>query len=50
MGQEPWLGYLTSIKYTEESKPIVESNKLVETCRGRGINSERLYCLKEIFL
>src|SRR5205085_2635333 len=26
MGQEPWLGFITSIKYTEESKPIVESN------------------------
>lgn len=50
MGQEPWLSYLTSIKYTEESKPIVESDKLVQTCMSRSINSERLYCLKEIFL
>jgi L-ascorbate metabolism protein UlaG (beta-lactamase superfamily) len=50
MGQEPWLSYLTSIRYTDESRPIVESNKLVADCRSRGIVSERLYCQKELFL
>jgi hypothetical protein len=50
MGQEPWLSYLTSIRYTDESRPIVESNKLVADCRSRGIVSERLYCKKELFL
>jgi L-ascorbate metabolism protein UlaG (beta-lactamase superfamily) len=50
MGQEPWLTFLTSIKYTPESRPIVESNKLVEYCTSQGITSERLYCQKEIFL
>lgn len=50
MGQEPWLTYLTSIQYTEESRPIIESNKLVEECRKRGIESERLFGHKEIHL
>jgi hypothetical protein len=50
MGQEPWLNYLTTIHYTEQSKPIVESNKLVEACRSRNIVSERLYGSKEMFL
>jgi hypothetical protein len=50
MGQEPWLTYLTSIQYTEQSGPIVESNKLVAECRRRGIESERLFGHKEIFL
>ena len=50
MGQEPWLTYLTSIQYTDESRPIVESNKLVAECVSRGITSERLYCKKEIIL
>jgi L-ascorbate metabolism protein UlaG (beta-lactamase superfamily)/alpha-ketoglutarate-dependent taurine dioxygenase len=50
MGQEPWLSYITSIEYTDESKPIVESNTLVEACRERGITSERLYVMKEMFL
>ena len=50
MGQEPWLTYLTSIKYTETSRPILESNKLVEECRSRGMESERLYGHKEIEL
>ena len=50
MGQEPWLTYLTSIQYTEASRPIVESNKLVAECGKRGVVSERLYGRKEIFL
>ncbi len=50
MGQEPWLTYLTSIQYTEESRPIVDSNKLVQDCRVRGLESERLYGHKEIFI
>jgi len=50
MGQEPWLCFLTSIKYTEQSKPIVESNKLVAACREAGLESERLYGSKEIVL
>ena len=50
MGQEPWLTYLTSIKYTEQSRPIVDSNKLVAECRNSGLTSERLFGQKEIFL
>jgi hypothetical protein len=50
MGQEPWLTFLTSIKYTPESRPIVESDKLVEYCTGRDVIAERLFCQKEIFL
>jgi L-ascorbate metabolism protein UlaG (beta-lactamase superfamily) len=50
MGQEPWLTFLTSIQYTDESRPIVESDKLVDECRRRGLTAERLYLKKEIFL
>ncbi|MEO1432875.1 MAG: thioester reductase domain-containing protein [Cyanobacteria bacterium J06633_8] len=50
MGQEPWLVYITSIIYTDDSRPIVESNKLVEFCKQIGIHSERLYGCKEIIL
>jgi L-ascorbate metabolism protein UlaG (beta-lactamase superfamily) len=50
MGQEPWLTFLTSIQYTENSRPIVDSNKLVEACKQQGIESERLFGRKEIFL
>jgi L-ascorbate metabolism protein UlaG (beta-lactamase superfamily) len=48
MGQEPWLNHLTSIQYSEQSRPIVESDRLVAECLRRGIVSERLYCHKEI--
>jgi L-ascorbate metabolism protein UlaG (beta-lactamase superfamily) len=50
MGQEPWCSFLTSIQYTEQSRPIVESTKLVNACLERGINSERLFGRKEILL
>jgi L-ascorbate metabolism protein UlaG (beta-lactamase superfamily) len=50
MGQEPWLSYITSIEYTSESKPIVESDKLIEACRGLGRVTERLYGTKDIVL
>jgi L-ascorbate metabolism protein UlaG (beta-lactamase superfamily) len=50
MGQEPWLTHITSIKYTEESLPIVESNKLISDCKQRGLESERLLGFKEIKL
>lgn len=48
MGQEPWLTFVTSIQYTEESHPIVESNRLVAECRNRGLVAERLFGRKEI--
>jgi L-ascorbate metabolism protein UlaG (beta-lactamase superfamily) len=48
MGQEPWLTFLTSICYTDTSRPIVESDKFVEYCRTNGIESERLYGKKII--
>jgi L-ascorbate metabolism protein UlaG (beta-lactamase superfamily) len=50
MGQEPWLTFLTTIRYTDESRPIVESNKLLADCRARGITAERPLGHKEIFL
>jgi len=48
MGQEPWLTFISSIKYTEKSKPIVESNKLIESCKERGVDAERLFGCKEL--
>lgn len=50
MGHEPWLTFITSIRYTSESRPIVESEKLLQLCKSRGIESERLFGKKEIFL
>jgi len=50
MGQEPWLNYISSIKYTEKSNPIIQSDRLIQTCTERGITAERLFGEKEIFL
>jgi hypothetical protein len=50
MGQEPWLNYVMSVKYTPESHPIVQSNKLLESCAQKGIVAERLFGEKEILL
>jgi len=50
MGLEPWLNYIMSINWTEESVQITESNKFVDDCRGRGIGAERLFGQKTILL
>jgi L-ascorbate metabolism protein UlaG (beta-lactamase superfamily) len=50
MGQEPWLTFLTSIQYTEQSRPIVDSNRMVADCRSRDLEGERLYGHKEIYV
>lgn len=49
MGMEPWLEFISSIKYTDESRPIVHSNQLVKECREKNIIAERLYGEKEMF-
>jgi L-ascorbate metabolism protein UlaG (beta-lactamase superfamily) len=48
MGQEPWVEFISSIKYTPESNPIIASDKLISDCTGSGMLSERLYGEKEI--
>jgi L-ascorbate metabolism protein UlaG (beta-lactamase superfamily) len=48
MGQEPWLEFISTVRYTEESKPIIQSDMLVAECAKRGIIAERLYGEKEI--
>jgi L-ascorbate metabolism protein UlaG (beta-lactamase superfamily) len=50
MGQEPWLSFVMGLQYTETSRPIVESNRLVEGCQSAGVTSERLLYQKEIML
>ncbi len=50
MGQEPWLTFISSIKYTEKSNPIIQSTRLLETCREHGIPAERLFGEREMFL
>ncbi len=48
MGMEPWLEFISSINYTDESPPIVDSNKLVAACESKGIIAERLFGEKEL--
>ncbi len=50
MGQEPWLNYVMALKYLDDSIQILESNKLIEACRQKGIESERLFGQKEWIL
>jgi len=48
MGLEPWLEFISSVRYREDAHPIVASNQLIEYCRDRNIIAERLYGEKEI--
>jgi len=42
MGLEPWLSHIMALQYTDQSNPIVESNKLIEECRKLRVPAERL--------
>jgi hypothetical protein len=44
------IEHVMSLKYTPESRPIMESNRLIDECRKRGICAERLFGEKEILL
>jgi L-ascorbate metabolism protein UlaG (beta-lactamase superfamily) len=48
MGQEPWLKYIMALKYTDDSNPILASNRLISECRQKGIIAERLFGEKDI--
>ncbi|HVI46041.1 MAG TPA: MBL fold metallo-hydrolase [Chitinophaga sp.] len=48
MGMEPWLEFISSIKYTDASNPIIQSNELVKLCQEKGLIAERLYGEKEL--
>ena len=48
MGMEPWMTYIIPVAYTDQSNPIIASNKLIADCHSRGIIAERLFGKKEI--
>lgn len=48
MGVEPWVTYILDVHYTDESNPIVQSNKLIETCKIMGLTADRLFAEKEL--
>lgn len=50
MGMEPWLTYITSIQYDDNSVQILESTKFIDCCKKNNISSERLFMRKEWFL
>ena len=50
MGQEPWLSHLSALRYSSTSIQTIESNKLINACREKGIESERLFGRKEWLL
>ncbi|ASZ12170.1 MBL fold metallo-hydrolase [Chitinophaga pendula] len=48
MGQEPWVEFISSVKYTAASNPIIQSDRLVKNCEAEGRVAERLYGEKEL--
>lgn len=47
MGQEPWLNHIMAIDYSQASPQILESNKLIESCKEEGIKATRPYGQQE---
>ncbi|MBD2784510.1 MBL fold metallo-hydrolase, partial [Xenorhabdus sp. DI] len=50
MGAEPWLTFISSISYEDDSGPIIESNQFVAACHSKGSDSRRLYGSDEMEL
>jgi L-ascorbate metabolism protein UlaG (beta-lactamase superfamily) len=50
MGREPWLSHVMVMNYREDSPQLVESRKLLEYCRTRGITADLPFARREIFL
>ncbi len=50
MGLEPWLTYIMSINYHDDSKQIVESKSFIAKCLQSGVGAEMLYGHKTIML
>jgi L-ascorbate metabolism protein UlaG (beta-lactamase superfamily) len=49
MGAEPWITYILDVHYTDQSNPIVQSNRLIEVCNAEKRVAERLFAEKELF-
>ncbi len=47
MGQEPWLNFLMSLEYNENSPQMIESAKLLKYCQDRKIQAKKLYLKDE---
>ncbi len=37
------MEFISSVRYTNESNPIIQSNMLIEECGRKGVIAERLY-------
>ncbi len=48
LGMEPWYKYFMGIEYDENSRQVIESNKMLEACRQMNIDAESLYGKKVI--
>jgi L-ascorbate metabolism protein UlaG (beta-lactamase superfamily) len=50
MGLEPWLTYILSINYNDDSKQMLESKNFIAECEKSGVGAEMLYGHKTILL
>lgn len=50
MGYEPWVGFISSLSYNEQSKQVVEADRLVQMANEQGIYAKRLFGSQDINL
>lgn len=50
LGLEPWFKYFMGLEYEEDSKQLLESNKMIDACREIDIKAERMFGRKTILL
>lgn len=43
LGAEPWYKYFMGLEYDDDSVQLKESNQMIKSCEGLGMNASRLY-------
>jgi L-ascorbate metabolism protein UlaG (beta-lactamase superfamily) len=47
LGQEPWLTWLSAVRYDDLAPPIVESTLFIRACEEKSLHAERLFGNRE---
>ena len=50
LGREPWYKYFMGIEYSDDSRQVIESTRMIEACNAMGVAAEALYGKKTVVL
>jgi L-ascorbate metabolism protein UlaG (beta-lactamase superfamily) len=48
LGREPWYKYFMGIEYSDDSRQVIESRRMIAACHQKGLAAEALYGKKTV--